>query len=154
MFLSLLFGLFFVFGNGYYTQCYRTEMSYVVSDAFRRLGSWGEHVRLLCIAGSSQNVVFIVREVNKTSPTAHLDLGYGFAITSKTMNDSDFLQCHWTLVNPLHPAANFMSAGSQQWLFLSFLSLSTCFLQQYRSAAGLNSHDIFLDLCHLLFSIW
>lgn len=30
MCLSLLFGLFFVFGNGCYTQCYRTEMSYVM----------------------------------------------------------------------------------------------------------------------------
>lgn len=46
---------------------------------------------LLCIADSSQNVVFIVREANKTSPTAHLDLAYAFAITSKTVNDSDFL---------------------------------------------------------------
>lgn len=35
MFLSLLFVLFFVFGNGCYTQSYRTEMSYVMSDAFR-----------------------------------------------------------------------------------------------------------------------
>lgn len=152
MFLSLLFGLFFVFGNGCYTQSYRTEMSYVMSEAFRTFGSWGEHVCLLCIADSSQNVAFIVREANKTSPTAHLDLGYGFAITSKTVNDSHFLQCHWTLVSPLHPATNFRSAGSQQWLFLSFLSLS--FLEGFRSAAGLNLCDIFLHLCHLLLSLW
>lgn len=154
MFLSLLFGLFSVFGNRCYTQRYRTEMSYVMCVAFRTSGSSGEHVCLLCIADSSQNIVFIVREANKTSPTAHLDLGYGFAITSKTMSDSDFLQCHWTLVSPLHPATNSRSAGSQQWLFLSFLSLNTCFLEGYRSAAGLNPCDIFLDLCHFLLSIW
>lgn len=94
MFLSLLFGLFFGFGNGCYTQSYRTEMSCAMSDAFRRLESRGEHMYLLCIADSPQNVAFIIREVNKTSPTAHLDLGYGFAISSKTVNDSDFLQCH------------------------------------------------------------
>lgn len=153
MFQSL-FVVCFVFGNGCYTQSYRTEMSYVMFGAFRTFGSWGEHVCLLCIADSSQNVAFIVKGANKTSPTAHLDLGYGFAMTSKTVNDPDFLQCHWTLVSPLHPATNFRSAGSQQWLFLSFLSLSTCFLEGYKSAAGLNSCDIFLDLCHLLLSIW
>lgn len=37
---------------------------------------------LLGIADRSQNVVFIDREAKKTSPTGHLDLGYGFTVIS------------------------------------------------------------------------
>lgn len=47
---------------------------------------------LLCIADSSQYLVFIDRQAKKSSPTGHLDLGNGFTVTSKPVNDSGFLQ--------------------------------------------------------------
>lgn len=146
MFLSLLFGLSFVFGNGCYTQCYRPEMSYVVSDAFRSLGSWGEHVCLLCIADSSQNVVFIVTEVNKTSPTAHLDLGYGFAITSKS-------EWFWLPAIPLNSCQSTPSCSKFYECRKSAVALLQLFIIKYMFSRAIQESSRIELLWHFLWLV-